>query len=486
MSDTFTYQPVVTTAGAQPTPPATLLAFLLSSVSAVTPGYTATLPSSLIEDISSTDVGALVMIDTAVVELFNSMTPLGSNAFILSQLGQIYLGPGSAPAPPTNTSVNVVFEAVDVSSNPIAGQVIPVGFTVSDGTYQYIVQDGGVTSASGFTPPLFCQASIPGTWPVPTNSVTQIITPPPTGVTLTCTNQIAGVSGSAAETEEQYRARVLQAGQAVCQGAQSTLKTLLGQVPGVQQRLISVLQQTGGGWEIIVGGGDIYQVAFAIYQGVSDISTLVGSQLLVTNITQAANGVVTTNLNHGYVTGQVCNIAQVVGMTPINSDGPYTITVTDEKHFELNISTSGFPPYVSGGIVTPNLRNQTPNILDFPDVYTVPFVTPPQQTVTMTVGYVTTANNFVALASIAQLAAPALAAYVNSITVGAPMNLLVMEETFLTSVASVLPASQFSSLTFTVSINGVSTPPLVGTQLIVGDPESYFQTTTAQITVTEV
>ena len=485
MSDTFVYQPIVTTAGAQPTPPATLLAYLIASVSAVTPGYTATLPGSLIEDMSSTSVGALTMIDTAVVETLNSMTPLGANSFMVSQLGQIYIGPGAAPAVPTNTSVNVTFQAVDANDNPLAGFVVAVGVTVSDGTYQYIVQDGGVTATSGYTSPLFCQASIPGTWAVPANTVTQIITPPPTGTVLSCTNQLAGVSGGPAETQEQYLARVLQAGQAICQGAESTLKTSLGQVPGVQQRLISVVQQPAGGWEVIVGGGDIYQVAYAIYMGVADISTLVGSTLAVTNITKANPAQVTTALNHGYVTGQVANIGQVVGMTPINSDGPYTITVIDEKNFTLGIDSTGFPAYVSGGVVTPNLRNQTPNILDFPDVYTVPFVSPPQQTVAMTVTYATTAANFVSQAAIAQLAAPALAAYINSIIVGQPINLLVMESTFLQAVANVLASWQFSSLTFAVSINGIPTSPEVNTKLIFGDAESYFQTTTAQVSVVE-
>src|ERR1039458_111403 len=94
---------VVTAAGAQPTPPAVLLTTLIARVSAVVPGYTANLPGSLIEDVSSTEVGGLAMIDGARVDLLNSLTPLGSNAFLTSQLGQIYIGPGSAPAVPTNT-----------------------------------------------------------------------------------------------------------------------------------------------------------------------------------------------------------------------------------------------------------------------------------------------------------------------------------------------------------------------------------------------
>ena len=66
-----------------------------------------------------------------------------------------------------------------------------------------------------------------------------------------------------------------------------------------------------------------------------------------------------------------------------------------------------------------------------------------------------------------RLAAPAMAAYLNSITVGASMSLLILESTFLAAVSSVLPSSQISNLTFAVSINGVSTAP-VG-KLVFGD-----------------
>ena len=104
---------VITSAGAQPTPPATLLAQLIALVASTNSGYTASLPGSLIEDVSSTDVGALVICDTARVETINSLSPYSANAYLLSQLGQIYIGPGAAPAPPTNTSVYVVFTAID-------------------------------------------------------------------------------------------------------------------------------------------------------------------------------------------------------------------------------------------------------------------------------------------------------------------------------------------------------------------------------------
>ena len=473
---------IVTSSGAQPTPPATLLATLTTSVAALAPRITQDLPLTLIEDITSTDVGALVICDTARVEAINSVTPYGANDFVLAQLGQIYLGPGSAPAVPTNTSVTVEFTVLNASnSTPAAGYTIPIGFTVSDGIYQYIVQDGGVTNSNGQAS-LFCQSPTVGTWSVTPNSVVNIVTSVPIQWTMTCTNPLAGNTSTVAETAEQYRARVIQGGQAISQGMFTKLKTLVGLVPGVTQRLISVLQQSGGGWEVIVGGGDPYLVAGAIADALFDISTLVGSVLNVTGITQANPGVVTLDKNHGYANGQVFQIAGALGMLGINGVN-LTATVVNEKQLSVGINTTGYPAWTSGGVVTPNFRNVSVNIQDYPDVYTVDFVIPPAQTVTMNVSWNTTQSNFVLGASVAQLAAPALAAYINSIVVGQPINLLVAAETFTASVAGILLPYQISVLTFTVLINGVVTAPQSGTELVNGDPESYFTATTGSISV---
>ncbi len=234
----------------------------------------------------------------------------------------------------------------------------------------------------------------------------------------------------------------------------------------------------------MVGGGDPYLVAGAIFDALFDISTLVGSSLAVTNITNASPGVVTTLLNHGFSNGQVVQINGVVGMTQINGLN-LTITVITEKTFSVGISTAGFSSYVSGGVVTPNLRIITVNITDYPDVYSIPFVNPPQQTVAMGISWNTTQPNFVGSAAVAQAVAPAMADYVNSIVVGQPINLLVAEEVFLTAVSGILQPSQVSLINFTVEINGVVTTPQGGTRLVLGDPESYFQASSAAMNVVQ-
>ncbi len=78
--------------------------------------------------------------------------------------------------------------------------------------------------------------------------------------------------------------------------------------------------------------------------------------------------------------------------------------------------------WVSGGVITPNTRNIVVTITDWPDTYTIPFVNPPQQPVTMTVLWNTTSPSCVAPAAVAQLGAPAWVDYVNSVAVGQPMK----------------------------------------------------------------
>ena len=477
---------VITAAGPQPTPPATLNAALIALATSAAPGLTANLPASMIEDIASTATYALALIDSARVETVNSLTTFGANAFTLSQLGQLFIGPGAAPAPPTNTSVFVQFSVVDGSDNPVPGYVIPVGFTVSDGTYQYIIQDGGVTSSNGTSPVLFCEASIPGTWSIAAGTVSQIISTVPSPYVVTCSNPLPGTPGNPeAETEEQYRARVNQALQAVATGTTTLLKTLLGQVSGVQQRLISTIQQPGG-WEVIVGGGDPYQIAGAIFAAGLNITTLIGSVMAIDNITQATLGVVTTVLNHGYTTGQSTTLSQILGMTPLNGQ-TVTVTVISEKTFSINVNTTGLPAYISGGVSSLNARNVTVNIIDPPNVYGITFVNPPAQTVTMTVTWNTTLPNFASQASVAQSAAPAIANYINSISAGQPMSTLLFDEVFIEATANILPTASISDLSYQVFINGVLTAPVAGSPLIFGDPESFFETddTGAQVTVAQ-
>jgi hypothetical protein len=463
---------VVSSAGAVPTPPATLRSELVSSVSAINPGYTADLPGGLIEDIASTDVGALAVCDSAVVDTINSLTPLGANDFLLLQLGSIY---GTTPGTPTNTSVLVIFAGA-------AGQAINQGIILSDGTYQYVTQEGTTIGTGGTSPSVLAIAILSGSWVVSPGTVTTITTSITPSVTVT--NPLSGTPGVATgETSTSYRARTLQSGQAVATGSPQLLKTLLYNVPGVQPRLVGV-RQANGGWEVICGGGDPYAIGNAIYRSGVDISLLVGSVLDVTNITQANPGVVTTNLNHGYTNGQVVNISGVLGMVAINNV-PLTITVLTPTTFSVGVNTLGYGAYTGGGVVTPNLRNQQVAISDFPDTYELTFVVPPLQAVAGVITWNTTLTSFVSPAIIQSLANPALVSYVNSLYVGQPLNLDVMAAAFGAAVASTIPPEFVTRLVFNISVNGVSMTPNAGTVIIPGDPESYFSAVSNAFTIVQ-
>ena len=458
---------IMTEAGPVPTPPATIQQQLLATVESTSPGYTARLPGLLIEDFSSTAVASLAVADAARVETINSLTPFGANAFLLNQQGQMT---GVSQASETNTTVQQVFTGTP-------NFVINAGFLVSDGSNQYYALDGGIVGSTGSSLPLTFAAVNPGSWAVPAGTVTTIETSVPSTITLSCTNPYAGTPGNSAQTQSSYRAQVLQAWATPGQGMPSYIKTMVGAVAGVQQRLISVQQQANGFLKVIVGGTyDPTQVAYAIYQGVSNPSALAGSTMSITGISNATNAVITTALNHGYAAGQQVTANYVQGMTPINGVNLTVGTVLSETSFSTNFNSTSSAAYTTGGVMTPNLRNNLVSVQDYPDVYNIVFVSPPQQVVTATVTWNTTATNFINVGAIAQYAAPALAAYVNQIYAGQPMSLFDLQDAFRNAVSTVIAPALVTRLVFAISINGVGAAPSTGTGVIAGDPESYLWT----------
>jgi len=461
---------VMTAAGPSTTPPATLYENLINYVASQSPGYTV-LPSGLIDDISGTDVGALVAIDQARVDAINSVTPYGANAFLLSQLGAQFGIPQGVSA---NGSVFVQF------SGP-PGYVLQPGFLVSDGTNQYSLQDGGVIQTGGVSPQLFAVATNSGTFAIPANSVNQIVTSIPSAYTVTVNNPEAGTPATSSESVQNYRARVILAGQIASTGTPAYLKSLLYKITGVQQRLVSINQVTGG-WQVVCGGGDAYAVANAILQGVPDIAALQGSQLAITGMTNANPVVITTNLNHGYQVGQTF---AVTGATPSAFNLTYTVASVTPTGITTATNGSGFGTYTGGAKFSSNPRNVSVSLFQNPDTYNITFVNPPQQIVTVAVTWNTALPSFTAGTSVNQLAAPALQSYINSIFAGQPINELEMNAVFQNAVASVIDGPNITTLSYVVTINGVVATPSAGTSIIASDPEGYFFCTNTGITVTQ-
>jgi hypothetical protein len=394
----------MTASGPVPNSPAALNSDLIATVQATDPGFTANLPGLLLEDLTSTGTAMLAQMDQARVDAINSVTPYGANAFILAQQGAML---GLPQGQPTNTSVLEVFSGVT-----IPGYVIVPGLVVGDGTYQYVIQSGGIIQTGGQSTPLLAIASQSGTWSVPAGSVNQIATslPSPYNTALTVTNPVAGTPATTTESPQSYRARIMQAQQIAGQGTPAYLTTLLQNTPGVTPRLVSVLQSTFG-WEVLCGGGDPYAVAYAIYKGTLDLSTIVGSNTTA--------------------------------------------------------------------------RNVSVSIIDSPNTYTLTYVNPPQQVTTVQAVWNTNLPNFTAGAQVNQLAAPAVQAYINSIVVGQPINLNAMSAAFSQAISSVLPVGNLSALNFTVNVNGSVVTPEAGTEIIPGDPESYFEASNTAVTVTQ-
>jgi hypothetical protein len=480
------YFPIVMTqSGVQPQAPLDLRSQLINLVTFGTdrngntilvpvPDYTANLPGSLIEDVSSTDTAALIICDQARVELINSLTPFGVNAFLLNQLGQLK---GVPIGTQQNVTVGVIF------SGP-PGVLIPKGFLVGDGSHSYSVQTATQIGGTGSSPTVNAVATVAGSWAVPSATVTTIQTSVPATITLTVLNPNPGSGGTTQETEPQYRLRVLQAERVTCQGTPDFLKSLLMAVPGVLPQQVGIQAVTGGLWKVIAGGAspDPFAIANAIYQGAPVVSSLTGSVMGVATATRANPGVVTTTLNHGYATGQVVTFSGCQGMTQLNS-GSYTITVVDQKTFSIGVDSSAFGVYSGGGQVLPNLRNNSQTINSYPDLYVIPWVTPPKQIMGVTLTW-NAQSTLASEPAISQLAQTAIINFVNAIPVGAPLNQYSLEENVFDSIEQVVDTRLISLMTWAYTINGVSTPVTAGTGLVVGDPESYFSTDSGHVTVT--
>jgi hypothetical protein len=468
--DPTNFPMIMTPDGPVPLSPTVIRQKLLETVGASRPGYTANLPGVLVEDISSTEVAGITAAGQFFVDLVNSVTPMGANGFIINQLGAML---GVNPQLPSNTSVFLDFTGT-------SGFVVAQGFTVSDGAYQYVVQDGGIIGEDGHSLPLYALAVSPGTWDVPPDTVNQLITSVRPGVALAVTNPLAGLPSNSSETEFSYRQAVLAANLAGSTGMTRYLKTLLKNVPGVQMRLVSARADSiTGRYVMIVGGGDPYQVAYAMYYAMFWVIGFVNDNISVVGIDPGMPTTITTGNNHNLITGDVELITGVngTGAIVLINGQELPIVVTGPKSFTMPFDTSAGGSYYGGGVITPNPINEDVSIYDYPDRYVIPYVIPPQEVVTITVTWQTNSPNYVSAVSVAQMAGPALMNYINSIPAGNnPINTYDLNEIFLDAIAPVVPSQNITVLNFVVGVNGVGVSPIPGSGIIPGDMNSYFYT----------
>lgn len=126
------------------------------------------------------------------------------------------------------------------------------------------------------------------------------------------------------------------------------------------------------------------------------------------------------------------------------------------------------------------------SLISPPDTILIKYITPIAQAVTVVCTWNTTLTNFTGGASFASLVGPPMAAYINAVMSGAPMNTLEMSKIFQDAVSSVLDPDFLTRLVIAVSINGTPTAPLTGTFEIVGNQEGFFTTSISGSDITVV
>jgi hypothetical protein len=168
-------------------------------------------------------------------------------------------------------------------------------------------------------------------------------------------------------------------------------------------------------------------------------------------------------------------ITEIEGGMDILNNQQYPITVTGDQTFTIPVDGTSLGTYQGGGVISPNPINAYVSVSDFPDTYVIPFVIPPQELVTMTITWFTDSPNYVSPDAIAQAVAPAIIDYINSLPAGTtPINLNVLNKVFLDATSTIMVGEFIIDLEFAISINGVGRFPSAGTQVIFGDPYSYF------------
>ena len=133
-----------------------------------------------------------------------------------------------------------------------------------------------------------------------------------------------------------------------------------------------------------------------------------------------------------------------------------------------------------------NTRNITVNIVDSPDTYPVRYVLPLMQVPWLSVSWQTNGNT-VSDAAIEARAKSGLVKYLNSLSIGQDLNILVINRVFIDSISDIIPEEYITSLSISVSIQtGLSSPvltqPEAGTQIIKSHPEGYWQAISGYIT----
>jgi Baseplate J-like protein len=132
------------------------------------------------------------------------------------------------------------------------------------------------------------------------------------------------------------------------------------------------------------------------------------------------------------------------------------------------------------GISTPLLehgihagRNQTQQVISHPNLIPVKFVLPVALTVSLTLTWNTQSVTLIPDSTVAGTTSQLIANYLNGLVVGQKINLLEIKRVFQDAFDSISDSRFLSKLAISLSINGITQTPDVGTELITIDTEGY-------------
>ncbi|QCE32954.1 hypothetical protein FAI41_04720 [Acetobacteraceae bacterium] len=127
--------------------------------------------------------------------------------------------------------------------------------------------------------------------------------------------------------------------------------------------------------------------------------------------------------------------------------------------------------------------NVTASVVDGQDQYNIQYVRPAQQKVTVNITWGITLINAVDPNKLAQLAAPPVSDYINSLYAGQPISLAGVKQAFLSAFEQISDVSQLSVYAAKIFIDGVEQPTPQGDELVYGDSEAYFVTSPDNISI---
>lgn len=226
-------------------------------------GFT-NLPSGIQNNLIDESVIIVSEIQDMLSNVMNSVSPLYANDFMVLELGEAFGLKIKDKALPNTT----------ITFYGLAGVVIPEGVEIgnADGSKKFITTKSGIINASGQVS-IYCEGADYYDTPTPANTLNVLLNQV-LNVT-SCTNLNDAVETTPAETISEFRKRFQTRALANRSGTVATLDNALKEIEGTVDRLSTykASQVVDEGVkkaviEVVVGGGDDYSVALAIFNSI--------------------------------------------------------------------------------------------------------------------------------------------------------------------------------------------------------------------------